>query len=177
MKPIPAVSFALFLGSMTLLAQSSGRNATKSAVANVAPSSAHCPVEILAQRQTGQGEVAFTDGRRKGIAQKLHLTFSNPKFSEIVGVQITVHGLSSELRLSPAQTAQTDSSEMKKTFELKLRVGPQAEASTDVFLPQFTSVRSIDLDSVSYAGGSKWRSSTGHTCHIVPEGAMLISRR
>ena len=120
MKHACAVSLALFLGSMTLLAQSSGRNDTQPAVAQMAPVSTNCPIGIQAQRQTGEGTLAFSNDRQKGVAQKLHLILNNPKFTEIIGVQITVHGLNSKGRLSQVQTAQKDSSKIKKTIDLKL---------------------------------------------------------
>ena len=176
MKHASAVLIALFLGSMTLLAQSSGRD-TQPAVAHVAQASNNCPIDMQAQRQIGQGTLASAKDPYNGIAQSLHLTLSNPKFREITGAQITVRGLNSKGRVSPAQTAQAESAEIKKTFDLKLKISGKSDASIDLLLPAFTSVSSIELDSVSYAGASTWHSSARHTCQVFPDAKMLISSR
>jgi hypothetical protein len=176
MKAAIAISLALSLGSMTPLAEGSGRDA-KLAAARVAHISTNCPVGMRAQRQIGEGMLAFSDNRYKGVAQRLHLTLNNPEFREIVGVQITVHGLNSKGRLSQAQTAPADSSEIEKIIDLKLKIDGKSDTSTDLFLPAFTSVRSIDLNSINYAGGSTWHSSILHGCHVFPDATMLISSR
>ena len=177
MKHAGAVSLALFLGSMTLLAQSSGRHPTQPAVAPVALPSTSCPIDMQAQRQIGQGTTALADNGQQGPAQNLRLTLNNPTFAEIVEVRIIVHGLNSKGRVSLAQSAATESSEITKSIDLKLKVGPKSQASADLVLPAFTSVSVVDVDSVRYAGGSNWRSSAGHACHVFPDAEMLISSR
>ena len=180
MKHAGAFSFALVLGSMTLLAQSSGRDSKQPAVARVVPGSLNCPVDMQAQRQVGVGELQklpLSTDQPAGPAQEIRLTLTNPTFAKIIGVQITAYGLDSKGQLSPAQTAAAESSTINKTVDLKLNVDPKSVAFTDLLLPGFTSVTLINVDSIHYAGGSTWHPSALHTCHVVPNGMMLISSR
>ena len=177
MKTASAFSLALFLGSITLLASSSAPKSKQPAAAHPAPVSLGCPIHMQAQRQAGQGASAYVDNGRKGPVQSLHLILNNPRYAEIVEVRMTAHGLNAKGRLSPAQTAAADSSEIKKTIDLKLKIAGNSQASADLVLPTFTSVRSVDLDSVRYADGATWRSSAGHTCQVYPDATMLISKR
>lgn len=180
MKYAGAFSFALVLGSMTLLAQSSGRENTQATVARVVPSSSNCPVEMQAQRQMGVGDLQklpLSTDQPAGPAQELHLILTNSTFAKIVGVQITAYGLNSKGQLSPARTAAAESSTIHKTVDLKLNVDPKSEAFTDLLLAGFTSVTVINVDSIHYAGGSTWHPSALHTCQAVPDAVMLISSR
>jgi hypothetical protein len=181
MKATNAVSLALFLGSMTLLAQTternSGRNPTKPAVASVALPTTNCPINMQARRQSSTRQALIGKNAPSGPKQNLLFTVINPTFQQVVRVHITVHGLNANARVSPAQTAAMDSSEITKSMDLELKVGPKSQASKDLLLPGFTSVSSIDLTEVGYADGSGWRVSAHHTCRAVPDGMMLISRR
>lgn len=180
MKHAGAFSFALVLGSMTLLAQNSGRDSKQPAVARVVPGSINCPVDMQAQRQVGVGELQklpLSTDQPAGPAQEIRLTLTNPTFAKIIGVQITAYGLNSKGQLSPARATADDSSAINKSFDLKIKVDPESEASVDLSLPGFTSVTLINVDSIHYAGGSTWHPSALHTCHVVPNGMMLISSR
>ncbi|MHB1960186.1 MAG: hypothetical protein ACYCO5_14330 [Acidobacteriaceae bacterium] len=180
MKLAGAFSLALVLGSLTLPAQSSGRHDTQPAVATVVPGSSNCPVDIRAQKNLGAGQLqtlpAGSD-RNPGLGQNLHLTLTNSTFAQIIGVRITAYGLNSKGQVTPARTTADDSSAIKKTLDLKLKVEPKSNASTDILLTGFTSVAYINVDSIRYADGSTWTPSAAHTCHVVPDAAMLISRR
>jgi hypothetical protein len=113
----------------------------------------------------------------QGVSQSIHLTIENPGYKRVTGIRITVHGLKPAARVSPAHTTSADSSGISKTLDLKLQIGGKSEGSADITLAGFTSVRSIDLDSISYAGGSGWHRSASHACHVFPDGAMLIASR
>jgi hypothetical protein len=47
--------------------------------------------------------------------------------------------------------------------------------TTDLSLSHFTAVTSIDLDSITYADGSTWRSASAGACSVVPDKRMLIA--
>lgn len=177
MKTASAVSLALFLGSITIAAWASAPKSKQPAVARKAPAGTGCPIDMQAQRQPGQGASAFVDNGDNGPAQSLHLILNNSRYAEIVGVQITARGFNAKARISPAQTAAAESSEIAKTMKLKLKVAGKSQASVTVVLPEFTSVASISLDSVQYSDGASWRASAGHTCQVYPDAGMLISRR
>ncbi len=174
----PALLSLLLLASATLLAQSSAASGTQSTVLRLPPASTACPVGMRAQHVTGLGAAIAVEGKKRvGPVQEIHLTLSNSKPKDIVGAEITVHGFNGKAHMTPARTAQAEPSEITKTIRLKLTVGGKEDASTDLSLNAFSAVSLVDLDSVNYADGSTWRSSDLQTCHVVPDGMMLISSR
>ena len=183
MKLAGAFTLALVLGSMTLLAQSSGRHDSQPVdmtVATVVPGSTDCPIEIRAQKNLSVGQLQklpSSSDQNRGPSQNLHLTLTNSTFSQIVGVRITAYGLNSKGQVTPARTTADDSSAIRKTLDLKLKADPKSNASTDILLTGFTSVTYINVDSIRYAGGSTWLPSALRTCHVVPDATVLISSR
>jgi hypothetical protein len=178
MKLVSLCSIAVVLGSMTCLAQTSARNST--AVIGVTPGSINCPVDIRAKRGLGAGQMqrGLDNGQQDpGPSQNLHLTLTNSTYAQIVGVRVTAYGLNAKGQVTPAETASTTSSAMQKTFDLKLNVDPKSVGSVDLVLAGFTSVTLLNVDSIRYAGGSTWQPTAQRTCHIVPDGTMLISSR
>jgi hypothetical protein len=141
-----------------------------------------CPVDLRAQRGPGSGLVithGFEHHGPTGIAQQLHMTFTNRLPKNAVGVTLTVHGLTAAFRMMPATQSAGASSDgtINRTVHLDLTLDPKANASTDLTLKSFTSVTRIDLDTIDYADGSSWKSSAAQTCRIAPDGLMLISAR
>jgi hypothetical protein len=179
MKLVGLCSIAVVLGSMTSLAQSTGRNVSQPAVAGVVPGSANCPVDMRAQKGlSGQFLQVPVNGQQdSGPSQNLRLTLNNSTYSEIVGVRVTAYGLNAKGQLTPANVQSNDSSAIEKTVDLKLSVNPKSIGSVDLQLTGFTSVTLLNVDSIQYAGGSTWQPSATHTCHIVPDATMLISSR
>ena len=180
MKLVSLCSIALVLGSMTSLAQGSGRNDSQPAVASVVPGSINCPVDIRAKRGLGAGQMqrGLDDGQQDpGPSQNLHLTLTNSTYSQILGVRVTAYGLNSKGQFTPANAESNDSSAIEKTVDLKLKVNPKSMGSVDLELTGFTSVTLLNVDSIRYAGGSTWQPTAQRTCHIFPDGTMLISSR
>ena len=179
MKLVGLCSIAVVLGSMTSLAQNSGRKVSQPAVASVVPGSTHCPVDIRAQRDIGAGQLQQVPAKGQqdlGPSQNLHLTLTNSTYAEIVGVRVTAYGLNAKGQVTPAEAA-NNSSAMQKTFDLKLQVDPKSMGTVDLVLTGFTAVTFLNVDSIRYAGGSTWQPSAQHTCHVVPDAPMLINSR
>lgn len=180
MKLVGLCSIAVALGSITSLAQASEHKVSQPAVTVAIPGSVNCPVDISAKRGLGAGQMqrGLDNGQQNsGPSQNLHLTLTNASYSEIVGVRVTAYGLNAKGQLTPAETASSDSSAMQKSFDLKLKVDPKSTGSVDLVLTGFTAVTYLNVDSIRYAGGSKWQPTAQHTCHVVPNGMMLISNR
>jgi hypothetical protein len=179
MKLVGLCSIAVVLGSMTSLAQGSGRNVSQPAVASAILGSMNCPVDMRAQKGlSGQFLQAPVNGQQNsGPSQNLHLTLTNSTYSEIVGVRVTAYGLNANGQLTPAELASSSSSAIEKTVDLKLEVSPKSIGSVDLELTGFTSVTLLNVDSIRYAGGSTWQPTAQRTCHFVPDGTMLISSR
>ncbi|MGC1869646.1 MAG: hypothetical protein WA700_01700 [Acidobacteriaceae bacterium] len=180
MKLIGFCSIAVVLGSMTSLAQGSGRNGSQPAVASVIPGSIDCPVDMRAQLALESGQLQQVPANSQpspGPTQNLHLTLTNPTYSEIVGVRITAYGLNAKGQVTPADASTTNSSAMQKSFDLKLKVNPKSVGSVDLVLNGFTAVTYLNVDSIRYAGGSTWQPAAQRTCHVVPNSLMLIGNR
>jgi hypothetical protein len=187
MKLVGLCSIAVVLGSMTSLAQTAERKPSQpvasavpgsTIVAGVVPGSINCPVDIRAKRGLGAGQIqrGLDNGQQDpGPSQNLHLTLTNSTYSEILGVRVTAYGLNSKGQFTPANLESNDSSSIQTTIELKLKVDPKAVASADIALAGFTSVTQLQIDSIRYSGGATWQPSARQTCHVVPDGLLLIS--
>jgi hypothetical protein len=140
-----------------------------------------CPVDLRAERGTGSGLVithASEHHGTTGIAQQLHMTFTNRLPKNAIGVTLTIHGLTAAFRMMPAtQSAAPSDGTITRTLHLDLTLDPKANVSADLTLKSFTSVTRIDLDAIDYADGSSWKSSAAQTCRIAPDGLMLIGSR
>jgi len=139
-----------------------------------------CPVDLRAQRGTGSGLVVargFEHHGPTGIAQQLHMTFTNRMPKDALGVTLTVHGLTAAFRMPPAtqSAAASSAGSITRTVHLDLTLDPNANASADLTLHAFTTVSRIDLDAIDYADGSSWHASAQQRCHIAPDGLMLIN--
>jgi len=180
MKLVALCSIAAVLGSMTSLAQNSGQTFSTTITTGVAPGNSNCPVDILAQKGFSAGQfqnVPDKDQQASGPSQSLHLTLNNSTYSKIIGVRVTAYGLNAKGQLTPAETATDSPSAMQKSFDLKLNVDPKSTGSVDLMLAGFTAVSYLNVDSIQYAGGTKWQPSAQQTCHVIPNGTMLIGSR
>jgi hypothetical protein len=181
----PAITL-IALAPTVAPAQSRTPDPTQSATLYRRPDTTGCPVGVRAQREVTLGTVIVKDGQdgqdgrsrpENEITQRLHMTLSNSNPHAIVGMQITVHGFPAKARVVPTVSAQSDRSELEKTIDLKINVGSNQNASTDLRLRAFTAVRLLNVDSVDYADGSSWHASAQQTCHVEPDGFMLVSSR
>jgi hypothetical protein len=145
------------------------------------PDTTGCPVGLRAQREVTLGTVIVKNGEddrsrpKDEITQRLHMTLTNSNPHDIVGMQITVHGFPAKARAVPTLSTESNAPELKQTIALKINVGSNQNASTDLRLRAFTAVRLLDVDSVDYADGSSWHASAHQGCHVEPDGFMLVS--
>jgi hypothetical protein len=150
---------------------------------------AGCPIEMEARHamQTPVGmNAAGNDGSRQGPAinapraqaapqlQRLRLTLTNPSPRDIVSAQFTAHGFSNKLRAMEL-SAGSNEPDLAKTIDLDLGVKGKGHASSDLSLNHFAAVTSIDLNSITYADGTTWRSPSPAACSITPSMVMLVA--
>jgi hypothetical protein len=107
------------------------------------------------------------------INQQIHLVMTNPLSRDIVSAQFTAHGFSNKSRTVYLDDAQAP--DLTTTVKVVIDVKGNGHASSDLSLSDFTAVSSIDLNSITYADGSTWHSSSLGACSVVPDGVMLIA--
>jgi hypothetical protein len=108
--------------------------------------------------------------------QGIHLTVSNPSLRDVVGLEITVHGLSEKWRYVP-MSDMPQKPDFSKTLNVSLDVKGSGHASRDLFLNHFTAVTSVDLNSIKYADGSEWNAPSATACSVTPDLIMLVATR
>ena len=181
MKLVGLCSIAVVLGSMPLLAQSTARAIpSQPTVAVVVPGSTSCPVDIEREERSCPGQIpaSLDNGQQDpGPSQNLQLKLTNSSYAEIVGVRVTAYGLNAKGQVTPANGSHRRFICDQKSFDLNLKVNPKSTGSVELVLTGFTSVTYLNVDSIQYAGGSTWQPTAQRTCHVVPDGTMLISSR
>jgi hypothetical protein len=178
MNRMSRLAVVLSLASTASLAQSISRDMP------VLPLEAHCPIDIRATLEKS--------GNMAG-AQRLQITLNKwPSFA-ITATRITIHGIASDANHpEPAETTETldltrivdypgpsvspvnvphasTQNEMPwlpPPGEPVIVRAHSHESRWYAWLMGFTAVHSIDLESVSYAGGTSWHAANGKPCRV-----------
>ena len=108
--------------------------------------------------------------------QGIHLTLANPGSRDIVGLEITVHGLSEKWRHVPLSDV-SPQPDIAKTVYLSLDVKGSGHASRDLSLNRFTAVTSVDVNSIKYSDSSEWHAPSAEACSVTPDLIMLVASR
>jgi hypothetical protein len=190
MKRAAELGLTLFLAMTPLAAQST---ATPSPTQENTQTSANfvlylpaptCPVSMHALQGSGTGLVAVRGEEHvSGFSQRIHLILTNPKSAKIAGAKVKVFGLSGKNRIEQASANQLDLTNRKNTFDLTrildVAFTPEGEndVATDLVLPGFTSVHSIQLESITYKDGSTWAVNGRQACRVAPDPLMLVAGR
>jgi hypothetical protein len=144
-----------------------------------------CPIDMHVRQGIGGGMIAVDDNgvKRRDFAQRLRLFLkdlqSGKSGQRIVSAIVTVHGLNGKARWvpladGPGENGSLTSGNMARTLAVSMGDWGDPGVSGDFRLPGFTSIRSVDLQSVTYDDGSTWRVSAGQTCRVVPDSLMLV---
>jgi len=154
----------LFLLGSTALSQTPGKQFSSQALQG------NCPVEIKASfNRAGKIVPVAPDvkGRSTSDEPRLQIALSNPK-TGIAAARVTVHGFPVGGRVEPAVLyLPNDPAEITKTIAFDQTVEVGQSSSFDVALPNFSTVTSIDLDSVTYTDGSTWHPEKRKYCRAV----------
>lgn len=146
-----------------------------------------CPFPISAKHGSGGGLVAVRSGQpgqpndmqRPVISQSIHLTVTDSR--AVATASVLVHGTTAAARMMPIGGSGEGPSQISRPLQVTFSTdGPvqdgRNQENADLLLRGFTSVSSIDVESVTYADGTTWRSKAG-ACRVVPDGMMLIGAR
>jgi hypothetical protein len=176
------LSLAATMASAQEAARSTAQQSSKDFVM-VLPAST-CPVSMHALQGRGSGLVAVRDEKPiEDPSQRVHLILSNPRSAVVAGAKVKVFGLSGKNRLERTSDHSLDltnregASDLTRTLDVTFAPEGEKDVSTDLVLPGFTSVRSVELESLTYKDGSTWAVAGQHSCHVAPDPIMLVADR
>ncbi|HEY0162275.1 MAG TPA: hypothetical protein VGB69_06325 [Edaphobacter sp.] len=162
---------ALLFGSSSLsLCASDLPSQPVTATATLSTMGPGCPVSLQAQH--GPGAVVQTKTSVREAGQRLELHWENLQAKDIIGVTILARGYDATPRILPVGGMTPP---LKKTFDLELKVSGHGTAITDFAAQSFAAVKWIDLESITYADGTRWNVAEGKNCRISPNGFMLVA--
>ena len=140
-----------------------------------------CPISMDARQGIWDHTIRVHNGQNEktynGIGQRISLTLVDTHSARIVAATVKVLGLSGQNRMlntSAISSAKPDASRI-------IRLTSFSEAKTGVtaelYAPGFTSVTSIQLLEVTYAGGATWSNPHLKMCQVAPDPLMLVDAR
>ena len=192
MKRVLAIPFALVLGSAAMAAQAIDQYQPRKFDAQATPASAtaqvfvppgtdvsNCPA-IFNARQGGSGSlISVKPGQpqpsTEGYAQRIHLTTVDGK-TRVIAATVRVHGLTPQPRYMPVDPGMGGPAKITRTLQVTFSPEAKNEVGTDLVMRDFTAVLSIEVESLTYADGSTWKSGPG-VCRVIPDPTMLIGAR
>jgi len=128
-------------------------------------------LERKVDKEFGPGPYAAVPPAVAG--QKVHIIVTNLLLRDIVSAQLTVRGFSDKRREIPLANL-SQAPDLTKEVNLVLGVKANGQASSDLSLSRFTSIAAVDVDSLTYADGSSWHSSSPGVCSVRPSLLMLL---
>jgi len=147
---------------------------------------ATCPVSMRAEHRGGGGVITTGKGAAGAIAQHIHLILGkilseSGSSTRVTAATVTVSGTNGKWRMENASQFQAHpqpaSPYISTTLNVAFAKGGDEPESSDLDLPGFTSVKSIRLDSLTFADGSTWAPADGRSCRIEPDPLRLVSSR
>jgi hypothetical protein len=170
MKPASFLPLAIMLATTSMLGQSF------TVPPRIDPSK--CPVGLKVERSGGL--FAYKNAK-SGPADDVASPSSEQRFDfkmtnflphEIVNAEITAHGLSYKWRIIPVSAPTPD---IWKTLDVALDVKGNSSASRELSFDHFSTISTIDVNSVTYADGSTWHAPSPGACSVAPSLIMRIS--
>ena len=194
MKPVILLSLAALALPVFVAAQdrstppSAKGNSTQIVIAPIGASS--CPVAMRAKQGSGSGLVMVRkdhpgDGESlltQKPGQQIHLILGKMPGADIsdpgliAGATVTVRGISAREHLDRSlNLTGNESSDLRRTVDVRFSTENDGTVSADLSLPGFTSVNSIRLDSLNLKDGSTWALPGLKACVVTPDRIMLVA--
>jgi hypothetical protein len=171
-------SVAFLLGPAFVTAQTAvapSNPVSQTAVLEIAPPAANCPVSLHAEQMPGGDRRAVNGAPGKTLAQMLHLTLTAPHSGPVIAANITVRGYTGKARSTPVGLSNQDAGNSARTLDVAFAPAQGGEASTDIALAGFSAVTVVELNSITYSDGSRWKLSAGSSCRTWIDGTMLVA--
>ena len=131
-----------------------------------------CPVDFGAQVNSRPIARTIEDVRKHGNSPLLELTFGHRNTPKILGVTVTIHGLSSSRRFLPV--SERSGEQRVQTFRLGPAHGSADLAHTEVWVTKMLFVRWAEVIELNYADGTTWHESPSAQCRAVPDLFHLV---
>jgi hypothetical protein len=190
------VLFGMALGAAMLGAQSAGRSYGVAGMESAAPGQSAgqqpsantltmtmvridsgCPVSMRAQHLAGGEMVKTGKANPQGTGQWLHLTLMASGSRRIAKATLTIRGSSGNGRVMKAAGSGDGSPDARTTVTAQFAAGPEGHDVADLWAPGLTAVESIEVDSVEYADGSRWKLDDQQACRVTPDPLMRVAGR
>lgn len=107
--------------------------------------------------------------------QHIHLILAGFGKQRVTSAKVTARGLSAHSRMQELAVRTTP--DMRRTMDVTFSADADNTVSADIALPAFTSVISLQLESINYADGSSWKLTNQNACLVRPDPVMLIAGR
>jgi len=152
------LAFTLIFATLTARAQvpAQDNRSTKNFKFQPSPQ-AFCPVELKASLDVSAKLILIKDQSAWQPSRKLTIDLENPRTASILNAQISVHGFPMGARAIPAVLYfGNNPAEISQALAFNRQVEAGRNASMEFWLQRFSTVSSIELDSVTYADGTSW---------------------
>jgi len=135
-----------------------------------------CPVGLEVERSGGlvlynNAKAGPADDVDQPSSQRFDFKMTNFLPREIVNAEITAHGFSHNWR---ALRVSTPTPDLAKTLDIALDVKGNSSASRKLSFAHFSVIKTIDVNSVTYADGSTWHASSPGACSVAPGLIMAV---
>jgi hypothetical protein len=173
-----AVVLALLVSPLTLAAQNAIRNDQPVVVFNGNTVGSNCPIGMHASQGVWDHTIRVRQGQqertRQPFGQRILLSLVVTGPSPIVSATVKVRGLTGKNRMLQTESAGNVSGDGVKIMKITFVQKPDG-VSSDLYVPGFTSVSSIELLEVSYGDGKVWKIAGAGVCRVTPDPMMLIA--
>lgn len=163
----------LLLSSLSVAGQSNA--GSTSAVFAQPPASQSCPVRFSADRLSVPA-LRNVDKAAPSAGQGLEINFSALPTATVVKADVTVHGTSAGLRMSPAALSAIKRDDAVETFQLTASEGKPLLQSS-IWTTKIAIVSWVELTHVEYADGTTWQASPESRCAAAPSLFVLVNAR
>lgn len=173
-----AVCGVLLLSSLTLAAQNRVKPEASTLIFKGNAVGSGCPIGMRASQGVWDHTVKVRQEKQEQLVQpfgqRIFLSLEDSHPDPIVAATVRVHGLTGKNRILQTGEPNIDGDAIK---DVRITFGSTGTGgvSGDLYVPGFTSVRSIELIEVSYGDGKSWRIGSSSSCRVTPDLLMLIA--
>jgi len=140
-----------------------------------------CPVSMRATQGVWDHTIRVQNGQREVLqpfGQRIFLNLKDSHPARIIAATVRVRGLNGKSRIVETPVTTGQSWNAMRTMRITFTEENDGSFSSDLRIPGFTAVNSVELLDVSYDDGTASKPSGPRACNITqPDPMMLISNR